>query len=68
MLKEMLREEKLRSSKLATLLQKERLKQEVVGSPTFQIQRIRQELESEYVQVVESLETENRSLREKLFQ
>lgn len=44
------------------------MKQEVVGSPTFQIQRIRQELESEYVQVVESLETENRSLREKLFQ
>ena len=37
----MLKEEKLRNSKLTMLLKKEKLKSELDGSPTFQMQKVR---------------------------
>ena len=52
LLREMLKEEKLRNNKLAMLLKKEKLRSELDGSPTFQMQKIRQDVESQYQRIV----------------
>ena len=57
LLREMLKEEKLRNSKLTMLLKKEKLKSELDGSPTFQMQKVRQDVEMQYQRIVQDLQT-----------
>ena len=44
------------------LLKKEKLKSELDGSPTFQMQKVRQDVEMQYQRIVQDLQTHIKTL------
>lgn len=66
LLRELLKEEKLLTNRLRLELQKEKLNRQVDRSPTYQMQKVKQEVEQKYAAIVEEQDLKIQALENQL--